>query len=179
MGIVRRKVAITNLLLRSEELDNAAWTAGGSTAPTFNALAAPDGQTTAELLTSGNAAGNGIYQAFTVTALTTYTLSCFARLGTLIAADFTYAVYDQTNSAFVTTDGVYDNPPNSSGWTRVSVTTTTPAGCTTLRYYPMRKQAGVVGTFYVWGAQANPGSVVHPYIATVGAIVTLQRNGRR
>lgn len=56
--------ARTNLCLRSEELDNAAWTASNITV-VADAVAAPDGATTADTLTAD--AGNGtLLQAFTI-----------------------------------------------------------------------------------------------------------------
>jgi hypothetical protein len=56
----------TNRLLRSEEFDNAAWTATNCTV-TANSAVAPDGATTAETL-AATASGGNVAQAVTITA---------------------------------------------------------------------------------------------------------------
>jgi hypothetical protein len=73
----------TNLLLRSEEFDNASWTKANSTV-TANADRAPDGNTTADRLvedTTGSVP-HSVSQAVTATADATYALSVFAKAGT-------------------------------------------------------------------------------------------------
>lgn len=67
-----------NLLLRSDEIDNAAWTSVGLGSVTANALAAPDGTVTAELLVQDTSSG-GHYRRQNVTvasAAADYALSC-------------------------------------------------------------------------------------------------------
>jgi hypothetical protein len=69
----------TNLLLRSEEFDDAAWTKTSLTA-TANSAAAPDGTTTADTLAATGAGGN-VAQAATITAGRGIALSVFAKAG--------------------------------------------------------------------------------------------------
>lgn len=67
----------TNLLLRSQELDNAAWTATNLTV-TANSTVAPDGTTTADTLAATGADGN-LAQAVTITAGRGIAYSVFLR----------------------------------------------------------------------------------------------------
>lgn len=69
--------AATNLLLRSEEADNAAWTKTALTA-TANSATAPDSATAADTLAATGAGGN-IAQAITVTAGRSIVASAFAK----------------------------------------------------------------------------------------------------
>lgn len=161
----------TNLLLRSEEFDNAAWIKGSDITPTANAITAPNGTTTADMLTI-NASGGGIYQTVSVTANTAYTLSMWVRLGTLAAANFKMAFRDDTAGSFIAADVVPAQTPTASGWTRVTYTLATPAGCALLRIYPFRNAAATSGTLYVWGAQVEAGTYATSYISTAAAQAT-------
>lgn len=75
--------APNNLLLRSEEFDNAAWTKDGVTIAA-NSTAAPDGTLTADTLADTTAnAGHLVYEsAASITSGTTYTFSVFAKAST-------------------------------------------------------------------------------------------------
>jgi hypothetical protein len=75
------QTAVTNLLLRSEELDNASW-ASVNTNVTANAIAAPNGTVTADLITSNTATSNSKrrQQSTTIIASTLYTLTCYLKL---------------------------------------------------------------------------------------------------
>ncbi len=67
----------TNLLLRSEELENAVWTATNLTV-TANSTPAPDGNTTADTL-AATAAGGKLAQAVTITAGRGIALGVYAK----------------------------------------------------------------------------------------------------
>jgi len=69
----------TNLLLRSEEFDNASWTKTSITV-TANSETAPDGTTTADTLAATGAGGN-VAQAVTITAGRGIALSVYAKAG--------------------------------------------------------------------------------------------------
>ena len=73
----------TNLLLRNQQLDDAAWIRSGLSSVTANAVAAPDGTTTAEKLIedAGVGVGHFVYQTATIVSGTTYTQSIFAKAG--------------------------------------------------------------------------------------------------
>jgi hypothetical protein len=72
-----------NLLLRSQEFDNASWSKFNSTV-TANSVAAPDGTTTAETLRANSAtSGHNTSQSATLVSGTTYTASVFAKKDTI------------------------------------------------------------------------------------------------
>ncbi len=101
-----------NLLLRSEEMGNAAWNASVAITVTSDNGVAPDGTLTADLLTaSGGVNRHYIAQAFTVPVAYQFsprrvTVSCFAKqsgtttwfaMGNERHTDFVYAWFDLTN----------------------------------------------------------------------------------
>ncbi len=157
----------TNLLLRAQDMSASPWVTGSTL--TLDAIAAPDGSMTADMFTLTGSAVPNTYQVVTVTAATAYTLSLWVRLGTLAAADFKMAFRDDTAGAFIVTDVVPTIAPTATGWTRITYTLTTPAGCTALRVYPFRNSGAPTGTFYVWGAQLEAGPFATSYIATAGS----------
>ena len=74
--------APANLLLRSEEFDNAAWTKLNATV-TANTTTAPDGTLTADTLSDGTATDNhGLKLTANPALSTTYAVSVFAKMGT-------------------------------------------------------------------------------------------------
>jgi hypothetical protein len=68
----------TNLLLRSEDFTDTgsggSWVLGSNVLAANNVVA-PDGELTADRITSANASNQGMYQAVTVTASATYAFS--------------------------------------------------------------------------------------------------------
>jgi hypothetical protein len=69
-----------NLLLRSEEFENAAWSRASITSVTANTSAAPDGATTAETVVfTGGGTASGIFQTAPVATGVTYTQSVFFK----------------------------------------------------------------------------------------------------
>ncbi len=72
--------ARTNLILQSQTFDNASWTKTDTTA-TANNIAAPDGTTTADLLTEGAAGTAVVLQAVTATADANYSVSRYVKRG--------------------------------------------------------------------------------------------------
>jgi hypothetical protein len=69
----------TNLILRSEEFDNASWTKAASSI-TANTIVAPDGVLTGDRFVENSAAAvRSVSQTSTTVASTTYTLSVFAK----------------------------------------------------------------------------------------------------
>ena len=167
--------ARTNLIANSD------FDAGVSTSAatiTADTVTSPDGtQNAATLELTGNTSGFAYYTV-TVTASTKYTWSWFAKAGTATA--HVYAVYDNSNAAFVSRqEYTLTNGENyGNGWYRHQVAFTTPAGCTSVRVYPQRNTdaggavAGTQGTMFVWGGQLEADAFASSIIRTTGSTAT-------
>ena len=162
-------LAEQNLLLQSQAFNNGYW---GSVATTVsdNTTVAPDGTTTASTITLGVSGANALFNAtgISVTALSTYTFSFYALRGT--ATDMSYAIYNLTGASFITAVSYYSQT-NSSTWSRIVVTFTVPAGCTSARVYTSSNSTST-GTFYLWGAQLEQRSAVTAYTPTTTQAIT-------
>lgn len=172
VGALLVEPAATNLVIASEDFTAAAWLVQNGTTVAANTVEAPGGTLTADTVTSGNTAFQGIYQNFAVSAATQYTFSFWVRLGTLAANDFRLAFRDNTAATFFIANVLPAQTLSATAWTRVVYTFTTPAGCASLRCYPHRANAAVAGTFHLWGAQLEVGGAASSYIATTTAAVT-------
>lgn len=162
----------TNLCLRSSELNNATWIKAADVTITADNDGGIFSGSTADMVTCSGAGGGQIYQIIGVTASTTYTWSFYAKLGTLAATDYKFALYDVTNAAFIVVNVVPSTLPNSSTWTRVTQTFTTPVGCTSIRAYPLRNGLAISGTAYIDHCQLELGSYATSPIPTTTAAVT-------
>lgn len=156
----RANSAAINLFTKSEQFDHANWS---KTAVTIspNTTIAPNGATTADTLTITNAAHN-IRQDVTVLASTQYTFSFYALRGT--ATDLHYAVYNMNALSFIVGDTSYYSLTNSSTWSRISATFTTPSGCTLIRPWPLRDSGVASGTVFLWGTQLEIGGTMNNYV---------------
>lgn len=177
--------AYTNLLLRSEEFDNAAWTKAEATI-TANAVAAPDGTTTADkIVESSNNIDHSVRNATGVApGVTTCTLSVFAKSAersqiklTLYEGSAIAAVgFDLSNGTILTgTGGKIEDYGN--GWYRCSITAAIPTGAALLGF--IMPMSGGVSTYlgngtsgvYAWGAQLTATAFPVPYVPTTSAAV--------
>ena len=156
----------TNLALQSQTLDNASWDKNDATV-TANTTIAPDGTLTADTITAV-VIDQRVNQSVTVAASTEHTFSFFAKKGTTVTPR--YSVYDLSNNAFILTQVDYSALVNTSTWSRITATFTTPAGCTSISIYPIN--AATLGTTFIWGCQLETG-VATDYIATTSAAVTV------
>lgn len=179
--------ARTNLCLQSQTLDNASWGKARSTVTT-NALAAPDGTTTAELLTEDTTAGvhyaNSAYVASTGLPMCSVHLKAGTRTmasvqvirdsGAAVASVAT--VVDLSSGTLVSGNGsiaVLD-----TGWYRITLPAET-AGSNYAVRVALHNGTGTTYTgdgasgLYVWGAQIEDGSAATRYIPTTTAAVTV------
>lgn len=184
--------ARTNICLRSNALNDASWTIGGLLAfgsgSTADATAAPDGTTTADLLTEDTSNGDHrAFQSLNWTTGTTYTLSAYLKPNGRIlvqlytnanngaAATFNLSTVSYTlstgTSASITAVG--------NGWYRCAVVfscTSTTAANFQIRLVSTGTTTSYTGDgtsgVYVWGAQVEAGSFATSPIQTFGATAT-------
>ena len=166
--------APANLLLRSEEFDNASWVKNAVTV-TANTTVAPDGTSTADTFTESTTNDIHIaYQTNTLSALTTHTLSTYVKAGTRSFAmlrvgggGFAVGPAIKASLTGAGTTTTLEGPVSSSaitsvgnGWYRVSMTFASTA--TTAGYTPQvgphdngtsLTYLGDGSTVFIWGAQ--------------------------
>lgn len=188
----------TNLLLKSELLDDAAWTKGNATVQA-DAGTAPDGTASADKLREDTASGqHSIRQVVSgLTAAGTYTASVFIKAaersrGRLVFADSTLVdgvalVFDLAagtiEAAMVLGQGSVVGAGIKSfgnGWFRVHVSGKMNNSRTSGGLYVNTRGAGAADSFtgtadsgfYLWGAQLEGGTFVSSYIPTNAAAAT-------
>jgi hypothetical protein len=175
-----------NLLTYTERLDNAAWSKARASV-TANAVAAPDGTTTADKLVENTDASNihNAAQTYTAASGTVVALSMYlkaaerswVRLTANTASGGNASAYfDLTNGAVGSVGGGSATIVNAGGgWWRCTVTgtlTTTNPACSVLLATGNGGQSytgdGASGV-YVWGAQVETGAAATAYQKVVSA----------
>ena len=181
------RIGSQNMLLRSEEMDNASWVKADTTI-TANAVVSPDGTTTADLLTEGTAGTAQIYQSTTVVAQKAYTASLYLKYGNHDWVKIQFYEANRSNQARVwvnlttgalgTSDATGTGVVNlgttitniGNGWYRVTIsaTFTNPSAALYVTSATANNSITRVnnGTRYQWGAQVNQGSVAAAYQKT-------------
>jgi len=179
-----------NMLLRSEEFDNASWSKTDTTV-TANAIASPDGLTTADLLTEGSAGTATADTTFTASASgVAHTASVYMKAGTSTGW-VRLSVYETANSLNIINlwvnmatgalgstsvggTGVSGGGTTTTllnGWYRISLSFTIAATSLTMMTRSAASDSSTTRVSgadrYQWGAQVNQGSVAAAYQKTV------------
>jgi len=191
-GVIR--TAVTNLLLRSEEFDNAAWSKLGDAAVDANSATSPDGKVTADKLQS-NITGSTVAVLRTTTTLSAgaHTLTLYAKQAELkyvmlringstdyrATCDVTTGVFNTFNSPICSTVFLEND------WVRISVTAPSlNAGSVSVDIWARSSDSTATGTadsftagdgIYLWGAQLEQSSTVGQYVKTTTAINSAPR----
>jgi hypothetical protein len=133
-----------NLLTKTEQFDDAAWTKGVNVTVTADAAAAPNGTLTADLIASSSAADsstNQIFQQATVASSGTYTASFWVKAA---GANQNIVVRQVANTVLVANTNV----AATSSWQRVEVTFT----ASTNPGFAIRPDGVSNLNVYLWGA---------------------------
>lgn len=170
----------TNLILRSQEINDATWIKSNVTITT-DAIIAPDGTATAEKIVANTTnASHFAYQSVATSGANT--LSVYAKANgenwiRLQAVDAGSAWFDLQNGNVGTVTGgtasIYDV---GNGWFRCVIT----SNYVGVNNYILTANNDNVSSYvgdgvsgvYIWGAQLETGSSPGPYVVTTGASAT-------
>ena len=170
----------TNIIVYSEQFDNGAWPKSNINV-TANATTAPDGTTSADLLT-GVANTALTFQQKNIANSTNYTFSLFVKNSTLTTdsrlnvnnGSVNFNVFFNLVSGTITSvtagfEGSIKTLDN--GWFRVTATFLSDPSASIGTFYIVTSDQEA-GAFYAWGAQIEQSTSATSYIPTVATPVT-------
>jgi hypothetical protein len=188
----------SNLLTRSEEFNDAAWTRNNAVL-TANQVIAPDGTLTGDkynTLSTQGPGGSSFRQDVSASPNTTYTASAYIKAGEQTSIEFRFnqrvsvngtdigsatVVFNLINGTATSTNTLFTPPTNVSynsvsvgnGWYRYSITATTTSTVGAVRVAFVNTETGNgFNGIYIWGAQLEAGAFPTSYIKTEGSSVT-------
>jgi hypothetical protein len=161
-----------NIVLQSNTLSTTSgdWVSNSFTQTTPTVVSPTGNSETVSLIS-----GSGSFRSNTVlvTASTAYTFSFWAKNNGGTKAH--YRVWNNTAGSsivdYTSPTASYFSQISNSVWTRISVSFTTPVGCTSIYVYPISEDTSGAN-LYLWGAQLELGSGASSYIPTTTAQVT-------
>ncbi len=191
----------TNLQIRSEEFDNAAWTKTFITV-TANDTISPDGTESADKLQRTNTAASYIYDAITIGyGAKTYTNSIFVKQGdgdyiairvdgstSFADLNFNFATkqitYFSASGLYIAISSKVEEFDN--GWFRIYFTYTTDGYNSITHSFSPRFSPGNIddtdvnnnANCYIWGSQVEEQIYGSSYIKTEGSIATRNKETR-
>jgi virginiamycin B lyase len=160
----------SNLFQYSEQLDQSGmWVGGGGAAVTANAIAAPDGQTTADSINYTTTTGSNFigqtYNTGSAMGGRTFTFSVWMKANSINTADLQMRT-SPTSGADTTTQHYI----LSNNWQRYTMTKTFAGGDTDTSIQVLIRSTSVTGSFYAWGAQLEEAGTAGPYVPTTTGI---------
>lgn len=185
----------TNLVLRSQEFDNANWAKSGVTV-TANAVVAPDGTLSADKVVSTTSTSEQtVAQSPSYTAGVSYAITVYAKAGELnlvqlrfnngAFANGEYATFNLSTGVITQSSGSGHSISSvGNGWYRCCVVGTATATAAPIHGYVFQLTANPTGGrnpkytgdgysgIYIWGAQLEAGAFPTSYIKTEASQVT-------